>query len=117
ASDTGLYFGVGQNSLAAIKTAIDASGEVKIVPTMQLSMSVTKLVKFAAGIVPDLPPEGSQLIQKIAGLTGDDKISITAEPIPNGSRVRIQLDEVAIKAIGLAGQGALTLQQSDPFGF
>ena len=117
ASDTGLYFGVGQNSLAAVKTAIDASGEGKIVPTMQLSMSVTKLVKFAAGIAPDLPPEGSQLIQKIAGLTGDDKISITAEPIPNGSRVRIQLDEVAIKAIGLAGQGALSLQQSDPFGF
>ncbi|MAZ94697.1 MAG: hypothetical protein CMJ73_01485 [Planctomycetaceae bacterium] len=117
ASDTGLYFGVGQNSLATVKTAIDASSEGKIVPTMQLSMSVTKLVKFAAGIAPDLPPEGSQLIQKIAGLTGDDKISITAEPIPSGQRVRIQLDEVAIQAIGVAGQGALSLQQADPFGF
>jgi hypothetical protein len=113
--DKGIYFGVGRNSLSAVKSAIDNSTEGKIVPSMQITMSTTKLVKFAASIVPDLQPEARQVLDRIAGLPGDDKISMTAEPIPNGSRFRIQFDEVAIKAIGL---GAATLiPTADPFGF
>lgn len=120
--DEGIYFGVGANSLSAVKSAIDNSTEAKIVPSMQVSLSVTKLVKFAASIVPDLPPEGREILGKIVGLTGDDKISITVEPIPNGSRLRIQLDEVAIKALGLGGGVFLEYSASasagaDPFGF
>ena len=112
----GIYFGAGQGSLAAVKSAIDNSTEGKIVPSMQLSMSTTKLMKFAAAVIPDLPPEGRQVLERGAGLPGNDKISMTAEPIPNGSRFRIQLDEAAIKAIGLAGQAYTALQQ-DPLGF
>tara|TARA_B100000809_G_scaffold264809_1_gene321706 strand:+ start:1674 stop:3341 length:1668 start_codon:yes stop_codon:yes gene_type:complete len=112
----GVYFGAGQGSLAAVKSAIDNSTEGKIVPSMQFSMSTTKLMKFAAAVIPDLPPEGRQVLERVAGLPGNDKISMTAEPIPNGSRVRIQLDEAAIKAIGVAGQAWTTLQQ-DPLGF
>jgi len=117
--DEGIYFGVGANSLAAVKSAIDNSTEAKIVPSMQFSLSVTKLVKFAASIVPDLPPEGRDILGKIAGMTGDDKISLTVEPIPNGSRLRIQLDEVAIKALGLGGGvfREFTSAGADPFGF
>jgi hypothetical protein len=77
-------------------------------------------VKFAASIVPDLPPEGRDVLGKITGLTGDDKISLTVEPIPNGSRLRIQLDEVAIKALGLGAGVFLEYSASagaDPFGF
>jgi len=110
----GIYFGAGQGSLAAVKSAIDNSTEGKIVPSMQLSMSTTKLMKFAAAVIPDLPPEGKQILERVSGLPGADRISMTAEPIPNGSRFRIQLDEVAIKAIGL---GATTLVPAAPPGF
>jgi len=117
-SDTGAYIGVGQNSLAAVKAAIDASSEPKIVAPVEFTASVIKCVKFAAAVAPDdIPLEGKELIAKISSLTGEDNISLKAEPIPNGSRFRIQVDETALKAIGLAVQGALALQQSDPLGF
>ena len=73
-------------------------------------------MKFAAAVIPDLPPEGRQVLERIADLKGNDKISMTAEPIPNGQRFRIQLDEVAIKAIGMSWL-TVTTRQSDPLGF
>jgi hypothetical protein len=85
---------------------------------VEFTASVIKCIKFAAAVAPDdIPAEGKELIAKISSLTGEDNISLKAEPIPNGSRFRIQVDEMAIKAIGLAVQGALALQQSDPLGF
>jgi len=114
-SDTGAYVGVGQNSLAAVKAAIDASSEPKIVAPVEFTASVIKCIKFAAAVAPDdIPAEGKELIAKISSLTGEDNISLKAEPIPNGSRFRIQVDEMAIKAIGLAIQGAMRLVDAPP---
>lgn len=112
--DNGVYVGMGQNCLSAIKSAMDTSAEGKIVPPLKMSVSLVKALQFASTVV-DFPPEQQGLIDKLLALQGNDKISITMEGIPSGQRVRLQVDEAVIKALGISVSSLIAVGQAPAF--
>jgi hypothetical protein len=98
-----LYFGAGKNALATLKQVIDSSKRDagKAIPPMQLAIAAGPIAKFVSQVAPDDTAKmiAGQVSQLLAASGGKDHITMVAQPIPNGSGVRLTVEEGVLKAI------------------
>ena len=95
-----IYFAFGEDSLSTLKDAIDKSKAEagKLVPPMELSISLGKIMKFASTRVDD--PNAIALSQELEGAAGSDHIKIVGRAIPNGISYRIEAEPGVLRAFG-----------------
>ena len=98
-----LYFAVGKNGLAAIKTGIDKSSDsaASDQPPVAIRISLGQIMQFAAATSQD--PQAIAMAQLFEGLDGNDHVSITATAGENSLTYRIELEEGVLQAIIQAG--------------
>jgi hypothetical protein len=97
-----VYVAAGRDALQTLKTAIDKSKEPKKVAPMQLKLAVTPLVKFAGSIAEDSQVQNVANIlgQILEGTPGKDHIVVTSTVVPNGGKMRIELEQGILKVLG-----------------
>jgi len=98
-----VYFAAGRDAAATLKRVIDQSKAEagKSVPPMQLAVAATPIAKFVGQVGPD---EAKVVAGMLAGALeqsgGKDRITITSTPVPNGIKVRLEVEEGLLKLIG-----------------
>lgn len=104
------YFALGRNCLEAVKGIIDdsAASPQKSVPPMEMTFSLGQIMEFAATVAEE---EAQPMIEMISNMlaseaNGRDHVRIVTQPIPNGARTRIEIEEGALQPIGMAVQQA-----------
>ncbi len=103
-SDKKVFIAAGRDAAKTLKEVIDKSQTEagKEVPAYQVVVSGLKIAKFASAIADD--DMVKNMADKIAGSLeqsgGKDHLTIVTEPIPNGTRVRLELEEGILKALG-----------------
>jgi hypothetical protein len=108
-----IYIAAGKGGESLLKKVIDqsASSADKVVPAMQLNVSVLPILKFMASVDANNPmlPGLITSLEK----SGSDKLLITSKGSARGSQMRIEVQEGIIKLIGDAvkqfGGGNLNL--------
>ena len=102
-----IFVGAGRDCLARMKEVIDASrsNPGKAVPPMEMSIGLAKIMDTVAAF-DDQPVLGmiSDMLRTEA--QGKDHIRVVAEPVTRGFRVRIELEDGVLRAIGKAAQQA-----------
>jgi hypothetical protein len=105
-----VYFAVGREPIKALKQAIDgsAAGVDKTVPPVEISMELGAVAKFiAAEGKEEDRPKAAVVAGLLAASEGHDHVKLTAGPIPNGVKYRLELEEGILKLIGqLASLGS-----------
>jgi len=101
-TDGALYLGMGRDAMKTLKSAIDKSKSQagKQTAPLKLAVALGPIFKLAAEQAPG--PDKQMAIMMAMMLDqakGKDRISITASVIPDGQRLRIELDEGVLKAI------------------
>lgn len=94
-----VWIAMGASALDQLKAAIDGTGERKAVRPMAMTVSLGSIMKLAAEVNKD-DPQLLPLANAVAG--GSDHIRILADPIDNGEKVRIEIEEGVFKLIGVA---------------
>lgn len=94
-----LYLAMGDNALAELRKAIDrsAASPPGAVPSMLASLRLGPLVNFASEAAP-----GDRRIAEAGKIlaAGEDRISISAQYVPHGYRVRLfELEQEALRAL------------------
>ncbi len=96
-----VYLAAGKNAESLLKKVIDQSAQSadKVVPAMQLNVSVLPILKFMASV-----DENPMLPGLIATLekSGSDKLVMTSQGSARGSSMRIEVQEGLLKLIGEA---------------
>jgi hypothetical protein len=101
-TDGALYLGMGRDAMKTLKSAIDKSKSQagKQTAPLKLAVALGPIFKLAAEQAQG--PDKQMAIMMAMMLDqakGKDRISITASVIPDGQRLRIELDEGVLKAI------------------
>jgi hypothetical protein len=102
--DQKVYIAAGRDALKTLKQVIDKSKAEagKENPPSQFVVSGLKIAKFASAIADDDIVKG--VADKIAGSLeqsgGKDHLTVTTEPITDGARVRFEMEEGILKALG-----------------
>lgn len=114
-SGKSIYVAFGKNSLSTLKDVIDKSkaGAGKVVPAGQFNIALTPILRFAASVTDDEVTH--ELAELISASKGNDKISITSDYIPNGTRMRLKVDEGILKLVGEAAKKGLQGGGGSPF--
>jgi hypothetical protein len=111
-----VYVAVGKDNIAAVEKAIDASAgdQSKKAAPFALSLSLGQIMAVVAD-AKDGPEKAA--LQAIANklnteAKGKDHIHVTGEVIPNGLRYRLEAEEGALQAVGIAAK--MKQQQGRP---
>ena len=102
--DKQVFIAAGRDALKTLKEAIDKSQSEagKEIPASQVVVSGLKIAKFVSAVADD--DQAKAIADKIAGSLeqsgGKDHLTIVAGPIPNGARIRLELEEGILKALG-----------------
>jgi hypothetical protein len=100
--DTKLYLAVGRDAAGSLKQAIDRKAEGTALPPVELSVALGPIVRFVASVAEGNEKQTAQMIGKIIeGAPGKDHLKITATPISNGVKVRLEAEEGVLKAAGI----------------
>ena len=97
------YFAIGRDAVAGCKQIIDASkaNAGKEVPPMEMTASLGKIMATVSQIEPNpIVTKISDMLESEA--QGRDHIRIVEHVIDNGIKVRIELEEGVLRAIGTA---------------
>ncbi len=106
----------GRDAMKALKTAIDqskAKAGTEVLP-LEFSISATPLAKFVASVadVEQAKAAATLLATTLEKSGGKDRLLLTVRPITQGLRIRVELEEGILKAMGLLAQlrqaGAVT---------
>jgi hypothetical protein len=105
-----VYFAIGSDPVAAVKKAIEASAKSpkKSITPFELTIGLTQALEFAKSIAEEGKKpmiENLQAAVKKAG-SDDDHIRLLGEPVENGVRTRLLLENGVLKAIGTAANQA-----------
>ncbi|BBO35940.1 hypothetical protein [Lacipirellula parvula] len=116
-----VYFAIGSDPVAAVKKAIEASAKSpkKSITPFELTVGLTQALEFAKSIAEaDKKPmiENLQVAVKKAG-SDADHIRLLGEPVENGVRTRLLLEDGVLKAIGAAANQARMQGAGAPRGF
>ena len=110
-ADDKLLVAAGHDAVKTLKKVLDASkaGADKEVPPLEIKLAVGKIAKFATEMAKDnAPPEAQMKMSMLTSVlvkAGDkDHVTITASPISQGVRVRVEMEEGLVKAIASMGQ-------------
>lgn len=105
-----VYFALGREPMAAVKSAIDASAKTpnKAIAPFELSVGLAQILEVAKTTAPE---EKKEQIAEISSMladsaTGVDHVRLVGQPIENGIRMRLELEEGVLRAIGMAAQQA-----------
>lgn len=104
------FVALGSDHLALLKTVLDKSQAEasKTVPPTQAAISVGQLLKFAAAADPQ-SPQAAILGAAAREIGENDHVNLTVQAVPNGSRMRIEIESGVLKLIGKAGQAMSAL--------
>ena len=98
-----VYFAAGRDAAQTLKGAIDQSKAEagKSVPPMQLALAATPIAKFVGQVGPDeAKVQAGMLAAMLQDAGGKDRITITSTAVPNGIKVRLEVEEGLLKLIG-----------------
>jgi hypothetical protein len=97
------FVALGRNAAETLKKVIDASkaGVDKEVPPFEIKLSLGKIVKFIAAVADDdMVKMKVAIAAGIVSQAGDsDHVIVTGSPIPQGVRVRMEVEQGLLKAI------------------
>jgi len=109
-SDKNAYLAFGRDSAATIKQVIEqsAAGTYKGEPPLELSLAVGPAAKFIAATSPF---DNIRCVAKIMALgldssAGRDHLKLTAAPVPNGVRYRMEAEEGVFFLLGRLSKAA-----------
>ena len=116
-----VYFAMGADPVAAVKAAIAASAKSpkKAIKPFEMTIGLEQALKFAHSVADeDKKPMIANLAEavKSAG-SGNDHVRLVGEPIENGIRTRLELQEGVLKAIGRGATQARMQGAGAPGGF
>jgi hypothetical protein len=98
------YLAAGRDAVATLKKAIDESKAqaAKELPPTQLAVMATPIAEFVAAVAADPQVQGTatMIAEAVAQSGGKDRLTVTTTQIPNGVRVRIELEEGLLKLLG-----------------
>jgi hypothetical protein len=116
-----VYFAMGSDPVAAVKAAIDASAKApkKAIMPFEMTIGLKQALEFAKSVADE---DKKPLIENLAdavdsAATGSDHIRLVGEPIENGIRTRLELEEGVLKAIGKGASQARMQGAGTPAGF
>jgi len=102
--DDKVLVAAGHDAAKVLKKAI---GQLKTtagkgVPPLEIKLACQRIAKFAAEVSDDLQVKSNavMLAAILQNAGGKDHVTITAQPIVRGVRVRLELEEGLLKAIG-----------------
>jgi hypothetical protein len=102
--DKQVFIAAGRDAVKTLKEAIDKSlSEAgKEIPAFEMVVSALKIAKFISAVADD--DQAKAMADKMAGTLeksgGKDHLTVTAKPITNGARYRLELEEGILKALG-----------------
>ena len=102
-SGKSVYVAFGDKCEELLKQVIDASAQQtqQDVPPFQLNIALLPILRFAESV--DDSPAVPALIEMLEK-AGNDRISLTATPIPRGAQYRLEVQEGVLQVIGEAGK-------------
>ena len=116
-----VYFAIGADPVAAVKAAIAASAKSpkKAIMPFEMTIGLTQALEFAKSVADE---DKKPLIENLADAVssagaGSDHIRLVGEPIENGIRTRLELQEGVLKAIGKGASQARMQGAGAPAGF
>ena len=102
-SDQSLYVALGGDTAKTLKQVIDQSkaNPDKAVSPLQVSVSVTPILKVASAVAPDGPEKliVGMITAALEQSGGKDHISLSTKGIPNGAATRLEVEEGILKAL------------------
>ena len=106
-TDDKLLLAFGRDAVKTLKKSIgQINSDAKEVPPLQITVAVAPLAKFIAEVGDD--PQTKATASMLAGMlaqAGDQgHVTLTAQPISQGVRVRLELEEGLLKTIGAMTQ-------------
>ncbi len=101
--DNSAYLAVGRDAIKTLQKVIDdcRAKAGKAAPPVSLSIAAGPIARFVAQMAekPLVKQAATAVAGKLAESAGKDRLTITATIIPNGQKVRIELEEGLLKAI------------------
>lgn len=103
-ADDKVLFSAGRDAVKTLKKAIDRckTNTGKEVPPMEIRIAVKPIAKFLAEVGEDRQVKATAaMVAGILDKSGDkDHIIVTTQPIPQGVRLRLEVEEGLLKALG-----------------
>ncbi len=103
-NNTSVYVSVGRDAQSTLKQVIDQSKVQanKEIPPGRITLAATPIAKFVADVADD---EMAQQMAAMIGAmleqtSGKDHVILTSKPIPNGTTVRLEVEEGLLKVLG-----------------
>ncbi|MBN1588336.1 MAG: hypothetical protein JW888_02365 [Pirellulales bacterium] len=101
---TGMCIAAGRDAMTKLKAALDASksaATTEVLP-MRFSLAVTPLVQFVGKVVDDddVKQKTAMIANVLAQAGSDNHVLVTSEPIPDGVRQRIEIEQGLLKVLG-----------------
>lgn len=97
------YLAVGRGAIDALKAAISTSAGSpdKAIPPAEVTVSVGQILTTAAAVA---PADKKPMLSMVAGMLNDgsDHVHVIAEAVPNGVRMRFEVEQGVLQAIGSA---------------
>jgi hypothetical protein len=113
-----VWFAMGRNAAKTLKKVIDDSKAAagKEAPSSEIRVSVGKFAKFiSARIDNEAVKKPVDFVVGAIGKAGEkDHVTITTSSAAAGMRIRVELEEGAIKALAAMGQAVMTLRAAPP---
>lgn len=116
-----VYFAMGADPVAAVKAAIAASAKSpkKAIMPFEMTIGLKQALEFAKSVAEeDQKPLIENLSEAVSSASsGSDHIRLVGEPVKNGIRTRLELQEGVLKAIGKGASQARMQGAGAPAGF
>ncbi len=114
-SEKNAYLAVGRNAEATLKQVIEqsAAGTYQGEPPLELSLAVGPAAKFIAATSPfdNLRYVAKMMALGLDSSAGRDHLKLTAAPVPNGVRYRIEAEEGVFFLLGRLSKAATLEEQ------
>ncbi|MGD0655470.1 MAG: hypothetical protein ABSA16_14100 [Thermoguttaceae bacterium] len=102
--DKQVFVAAGRDAVKTLKEAIDKSlSEAgKEIPSSEIVVSALKIAKFVSAVADDNQSKAvaDKMADTLEKSGGKDHLTIISQPITNGARVRLELEEGILKALG-----------------
>jgi hypothetical protein len=96
------YVAAGRGAMEALKKAIAGSAANKVVLPMQLVVDLEPIVRFIGSVArqDQVKAMAAKIENLLSQTRGKNDLIVTSQPIPNGKKVRIELQEGVLKVLG-----------------
>ncbi|MEN1679326.1 MAG: hypothetical protein AAGJ46_07005 [Planctomycetota bacterium] len=101
-----VYLAAGPSWFERVSSAIDQSAAAGATPAkpMELSIALTDIAKIAGQVPGESQAPAQMLADALAQSSGDDKLTLSVEPLNDGVMMRFMVEEGVIRAAASVGQ-------------